>query len=102
MNVACNTKVTDAGIEHLKRMKQLQVIVLRGTSITPKCVDALCEITDLKELEIVKVQWTDTQQRAFEAKLKKRKPSVKIYWDEHVREDLSVAIPEFPLERSMD
>lgn len=96
LNVACNTKVTDAGIEHLKQMKQLQVIVLRGTSITPKCVDALCEITDLKELEIVKVQWTDAQQRAFEAKLKKRKPNVKIFWDEHVREDLSVAIPEFP------
>lgn len=69
-----DTKLTDAGLAHLKEMKDLQVLSLVGTPITDAGLEHLKEVKGLKELYLFGTQVTDEGVK----KLKEALPELKI------------------------
>jgi len=52
LSVGSNMSITNAGVKHLTKLKDLKFLDLCGTSIDIKCLDSLRQLPNLKELGI--------------------------------------------------
>lgn len=80
LGVGFNAKLGDTGVSHLKAMKQVMYLVLSGTSVTPKCVESLAQMPNLKTVEVAENGWTKLQQEQFKRTLSKTHPKIVVDW----------------------
>jgi hypothetical protein len=55
----CYTGVTDAGLEHLKGLSNLEALLLNGTHVTDAGLEHLKELTNLEWLAVRDTRVTD-------------------------------------------
>lgn len=95
VGLSWNTKITDEGIKHLKKMKQLSWLVLTGTSVTPKCAESLSAINDLHEVEYAVFSKNEAKVSAIQKALKRQKPGVVFSSKIKEPQNTSITMPAF-------
>ena len=59
LTLSDGAKVTDAGVQHLSRLKQLEELRLEDTSLTNKGLQGLCDLARLRVLQLSNTRITD-------------------------------------------
>jgi len=72
-----HTRVTDAGLEHLKGLTKLQTLDLQGTSVTDAGLEHLKGLVRLKELDLSRSKVTAEGVK----RLRQRLPNCEIMWE---------------------
>lgn len=95
LGLAFNDKITDKGIEHLRKMKQLSWLLLTGTSITPKFAQSLSGNPNLKNVDYAEFGQNKVYVASLEQAIKRVKPG--IHFHKKVREarDMALVMPQF-------
>lgn len=96
LSLSGNTKITDAGVKHLKKMQQLQWLVLTGTSVTKKSLETLLSMRNLKRLEMISTHCSERESAEIETALKQARPGFKFEKKEVAPQDTKLTMPEFP------
>lgn len=96
LGLTCNSDITDEGILHLKKMKQLEWLILTETSVTKKSLDTLLAMKSLKRLEMLATKCSDEDVKQIEKALKKAKPGFVFDKQEINPRDTKSVAPEFP------
>ncbi len=93
--IAQNRDITDAGISYLKDLKNLTWLDLSGTSASPNCLESLVEMRSLRKVELGEMKWPASQKKTFETALKRKVPTMKIFWTDEETSNLSQNLPGF-------
>lgn len=98
LTIAGNTKLTDAGIAHLQKMKQLVWLVMSETNVTPKCVDYLATLPNLTHVEYAIHSSRRSDAEAIALPLLQKKPKLTFFYEVKEAPDTKISMPEFPWE----
>ncbi|MCC7530437.1 MAG: protein kinase [Candidatus Melainabacteria bacterium] len=82
LDVAWND-ITDIGVEHLSRMKNLEYLDLSETELSPEVWKSLIKMPKLRKVKLAKCMgsyWSLQTRRYFEAMMAKHAPNVGINW----------------------
>ncbi len=96
--ISQNKDITDAGVSYLKDLKNLAWLDLTATAVSPNCLESLVEMRSLRKVELGELDWTDSQKKAFEKKIKAKLPAVKIFWSDQETSNLGQNLPDFKWE----
>lgn len=96
LNIAGNTKLTNAGIDHLKRMKQLTWLVMSETNVTPESADSLAAMPSLTHVEYAIHPSRRSEAQAIAEPLLAKKPNLTFYFEVKAAPDSEITMPEFP------
>lgn len=96
LSIAGNAKLTDAGISHLKKMKQLTWLVMSETNVTAKCAQSLAALPNLTHVEYALHPSRRSDAEAIAQPLLEKKPNLTFFFDVKEAPDTEISMPEFP------
>jgi len=94
LNIAGNSKLTDAGIAYLKKMKQLTILVISETNVTPQCANSLAAIPSLSRVEYAIHPSRRQDAEAIAKPLLERKPNLEFDYSVKEAVGYDISMPE--------